>query len=184
MDKPFKHSKEMAKSPVPCHQPIEFCGIDSAPRGTIFRLLTESYNGWPDRESKLDVWRSTDRDFFDNPNTIGACVIFTLQADQIVGFVSWDPRQFPTAVIGNNCVLPTCRNRGIGKRQLVHALEALAAKGFHRATVTTGDSDFFAPARRMYTSCGFEQVSAEPGNTACPVAYFLNLTQMPRQDAE
>lgn len=156
---------------------LEFRGIHSVPRGTVLALLKESYADWPDARGHLDDWRSADRDFFDNPDTIGACAVFTFQAGELVGMVSWDPRQFPTAAIGHNCVRPARQGRGIGKSQLRNVLTILADKHFRRATVTTGDTDFFAPARRMYLACRFQEMSAKPRQAPGTVAYSLDLTR-------
>ena len=155
---------------------LERRGVHNVHRGTVLELLKESYADWPDARDHLDDWRSADRDFFDNPDTIGACAVFTFQAGELVGLASWDPRNFPTAVIGHNCVRPARRGRGIGEAQLRHVLKMLADKHFRRATVTTGDSDFFAPARRMYLASGFQQVSAEPGQDAGTLTYSMDLT--------
>jgi GNAT superfamily N-acetyltransferase len=183
MEQAYNQPREAASLPGFEPGAIEFRGIASVVRGSVFELLAESYEGWSDREESLEGWRRADRDLFDHPDVIGACAVFTFLEGELVGFVSWDPREFPTAVIGHNCVRPACRGRGIGAAQLRFALGLLAGKQFLRATVRTGDSDFFAPARRMYASCGFREVgraSAAPGQTMGTVDHALDLVPAPR----
>lgn len=135
---------------------LDFRGIGSVRRGCVLELLAASYRGWAQRAAHLSRWREEDRTFFDHPDTVGACAVFTFLGDELVGLVSWDPRPFPTVVIAHNCVVPARRGRGIGKRQLLHALDRLRGRGFGEAVVTTGASAFFLPARRMYLACGFQ----------------------------
>jgi GNAT superfamily N-acetyltransferase len=137
---------------------LDFRPIASVAPGTTFQLLIESYEGWSGRDEHMENWRIADHDFFSNPDTVGECALFTFLADEAIEFVSWDPRRFPTAVIGHNCVRPSFRGRGIGKAQLRNLLRILRNRSFREATVTTGPCRFFEPARRMYLACGFEPV--------------------------
>ena len=120
-------------------------------------MLRESYAPiWNDKlEENL---RKADRGAFENPDTIGACTFITCLDGQPIGFASYDPRQGPDlAIIGHNCILPEYQQRGFGRQQITEVLRRLKAKGFHKVVVTTSDHPFFAPAQRMYQSCGFRE---------------------------
>lgn len=158
---------------------LDFRPIESVVRGTIFQLLSESYEAWAERDEHVEKWRSADKDFFDNPHTVGACVIFTFLGDEAIGFVSWDPRQFPTAAIGHNCVRPSFRGRGIGAAQLRNLLRVLRNQSFREAIVATGAANFFVPARRMYLACGFQVVpTASVSGAPTTIGYRLDLRRV------
>ncbi len=157
---------------------ITFRRIESLGPGDILSLLKRSYARWPRRNEHLDAWARADRAFFEHPDTVGACCIVTFQAARPVGFVSWDPRERPTARIGHNCVLPDFQGKGIGKAQLQNALGLLRRQGFSRVHVRTGGEAFFAPARSMYRSCGFIEAGWAGPNSSTPcgtVDYHLEL---------
>ena len=124
--------------------------------GTIFKALCTSYKGWEDFPKCISDWEQFDKDIHDFPDTIGSSGFGTTIGNIFVGFISWDPRQFPSyVIIGHNCVLPAYRNHGIGKHQISHALKKFQEMGFRSAKVSTSRDQFFAPARKMYESCGF-----------------------------
>lgn len=154
---------------------LAFKGFCEAPRGTVFSLLLRCYAPWASADPGLyqaweRSWRQYDDDIHSNPDTIGqagflSCVGDT--GDTVIGFGSWDPRRFPTAQVGHNCILPAFRGQGYGAMQLKQIAALLRAAGFTRAVAQTGEEAFFAPARAMYESCGFVMITTHsPGSVA------------------
>ena len=141
--------------------------LDGAP-GVIARLLNESYAALVESEPEVWArekaeWKAADRSVFENPGTVGACTFLSRLGADIVGFFSFDPRPRPSyGVIGHNCILPEYRNRGFGKQQIHEILRRMAGIEIMRAEVSTVDHPFFLPARRMYASCGFTEVTRTP----------------------
>ena len=141
--------------------------------GTVFSLLSRSYaqstaHG-PDllHEWKFG-WREYDEDVYRHPDTVGQSGFVSCLGDSIVGFGSWDPRAFPTARIGHNCLVPEFRQNGYGTLQLRHITALLRGMSFTRAVAKTGDTPFFEPARRMYKGCGFLRVADHPSGSHAP----------------
>jgi len=158
---------------------LDFRPIASVARGTICQLLNASYEGWPDRDEHVENWRAADQESFNNPDTVGACAVFTFLGNEVIGFVSWDPREFPTAIIGHNCVEPSLRGRGVGKAQLRNLLRILGNRSFREAIVTTGLGEFFEPARRMYLACGFQAVrTVSASGDPMTIDYRLDLQRV------
>lgn len=124
--------------------------------GKIYKALCASYKGWDDFSNWEKEWKQFDKDIHDHPDTIGSSGFGTILEENLVGFISWDPRQFPSyVIIGHNCVLPKYQNRGIGKYQIIEALTKFQAMDFQNVRVSTSRSQFFLYARKMYESCGF-----------------------------
>ncbi|MEW5826423.1 MAG: GNAT family N-acetyltransferase [Candidatus Bipolaricaulota bacterium] len=134
---------------------------DEAP-GTIAALLRASYAGLlrtdPQWEDEAATWDAYDREVFDSPKTVGACLFLTRLAGRVAGFASWDPRGRPAhGSIGHNCILPELRRRGLGKLEIEEVLRRFQELGVRTAKVSTCDHPFFVPAQRMYLSCGFRE---------------------------
>ena len=130
--------------------------------GIIEYLLNESYAGFPVGHEELveyqRKWRQADRDTFENPDTIARCTFLTCLGGSPIGFASFDPRQRPDiGIIGHNCILPAQRRQGFGKRQIEEVLARLRALRIRKATVTTGEPEFFLASQRMYLACGFHE---------------------------
>lgn len=120
-----------------------------------------SYQNYAD-EGLAERVEAADRQTFDNLETIGACVTITCFDGKPIGLVSYDPRTFPSAIVGQNCIVPEFRGRGLGREQLRKLLATLRDNGFETASVTTSDHPFFEPARRIYQACGFCEVARKP----------------------
>lgn len=133
--------------------------------GTVYAVLAACYAGILDAafDSRL---RQFDRDVFENPDTVGACTLISSADGDIVGLVSYDPRQGPlVGIIGHNGILPPYRAKGYGSQQIVEVLRIFRARGFDRARVSTSEHPFYRPARRMYEACGFQECrSTAPGD--------------------
>lgn len=149
---------------------LSFKPVPGHKRGTILRLLQESYKGLPQIDLTFikkweNDWKRFDNDIFDHPDTIGTSGFITYQGKSIIGFASWDPRQHPTAIIGHNCVLPAFRQRGLGKQQIGELLRRVKFLGFTKARLTTGDHPGFLAAQKMYLACGFHETRRFSDNT-------------------
>lgn len=147
---------------------LQFTSINKSGPGILASLLLQSYADlitsdpihWKPEENK---WIEFDRDAFRNPGTIGTCVFLSWHGREPIGFGSFDPRQRPaTGIIDHNCILPEFRGQGYGKQQIIEILKRFIGLGIQTAKVTTHDNSFFAPAHRMYESCGFKETGREP----------------------
>lgn len=127
-------------------------------RGILFEMLMDAYSPAPEIVSRhRQSWRDFDNFFFDNLGFIDKCGFVTVFDNQPVGFVSWDPRKLPESIeIGHNCVLCDFKGQGIGLWQINQALEMLKVRNPSKILVKTGNTPFFAPARKMYESSGFK----------------------------
>ncbi|MBN1618912.1 GNAT family N-acetyltransferase [Candidatus Dojkabacteria bacterium] len=144
---------------------LEFKGIESIKRGDIFSILKKSYKDLytihdpSNKKLYFSSWLNTDSSSFDNPTTIGKFIFTSFLDSQFVGFISFDPRKFPIyGTIGQNCIDPEYKVNGYGKLQLQYLLDYFKDKGVKKALVSTGESSFFLPARRMYESVGFKMI--------------------------
>lgn len=149
---------------------IEFAPFAGCRPGLIFDLLCESYapllEQLPDTKVSelLEDWREYDAAVFGEPDTVGAAGFVTRLGQEIIGFASWNPTNWPAVgIIGHNCITPTHASRGYGRSQIVEILRRFTEAGFEMASVRTDEHPFFAPARRMYLSCGFDEVARYPG---------------------
>jgi GNAT superfamily N-acetyltransferase len=152
---------------------LVFKGLCDFPRGTISSLLLRSYAQWASADPDLlqvweRGWRQYDEDVNLHPDTMGQSGFVSCLGETPIGFGSWDPRPFPTAQVGHNCILPAFRGNGYGATQLKRIITLLRDAGFRSAVARTGDIAFFAPARRMYESCGFVTVANHPPGSAAP----------------
>jgi GNAT superfamily N-acetyltransferase len=72
--------------------------------------------------------------------------------------VSWDPRRFPKAIVGYNCIVPEFQGNGFGKQQLIDLLRRLKVMRFTEVLAKTGDNPFYLASQKMYESCGFNEI--------------------------
>ena len=136
---------------------MRYLKIESFEKGTIYDLLYRSFEPLMNLklESRLEHY---DQEVFDNPETVGTCLFLTQFGGELIGMASWDPRQFPKAIIGYNCVLPKFQRKGFGKEQLMEILRRLREMGFAEALATTGDHPFYLSSQKMYKNCGFKEI--------------------------
>jgi GNAT superfamily N-acetyltransferase len=145
--------------------------------GLIYKSLCASYKGWADFSIWESSWKQFDKDVHDFPDGIGSSGFGTLLGMNMVGFISWDPRQYPFhVIIGHNCVLPKYRNQGIGKHQITCALNNFQKDGFQYAKVSTKRDRFFTHARQMYESCGFVECAPYRNDGENMIYYSIELT--------
>ena len=101
-------------------------------------------------------WREFDSFIFDNLSFMDDCGFVSLDNGNIIGFMSWDPRNMPISVeIGHNCIAENFKGRGKGLEQLRLGLETIVNLKPSKIVVKTGNIEFFKPAQKMYTSVGF-----------------------------
>ena len=139
-------------------------------QGLLASMLKRSYADLVELDqqhwgSEVPKWEEFDRDVFEHPDTVGACVFLSRWGEHVVGFASYDPRRRPQfGLIGHNCVLPDFRGKGFGKQQIQEVIRRLQAAGIRLARASTGENPFFIPAQRMYTACGFREIGRHPGD--------------------
>jgi GNAT superfamily N-acetyltransferase len=142
---------------------VEFKKFGKYQEGIIFSLLSRSYEAYFQYDPKIEAvwkqaWGEYDQSVFENPEMVGASGFISSIDGCIIGFASWDPRQYPCGIIGHNCVLPEFRGKGFGALQIKEVLRILKDSGFRKVVVTTGAHKFFQPAQKMYNACGFEEL--------------------------
>lgn len=133
-------------------------------RGVVAELLREAYAAEPAIvEIDCADWDKFDDFVFERTERMDRCGFVTMDGDEPVGFVTWDPRELPARVhVGHNCVRPGLRGRGIGTAQMRLAVERILESGPAEIVVSTGDTPFFEPARRMYLAAGFREFRRFP----------------------
>jgi GNAT superfamily N-acetyltransferase len=152
---------------------VGFTPLSKSSGGQIAAMLAESYAALlrelREREAAelRSGWLEFDAAVQREPERIGACGFVTQVEGNAVGFASWDPRGWPeVGRVGHNCIRPGHQGNGYGSRQIQEVLRRFRAGGFVRAQARTGEHPFFAPARRMYLSCGFRAVGGQPDASA------------------
>ena len=140
---------------------MKFTTPQSREPGTIAEILKICYAdlvasdpGLWGNEAK--GWELFDAEVYEDPSGLGDCTLLSWLDDKLIGFVSYDPRQWPAlGIIGHNAILPDFQRRGFGKQQIAEVLRRFRKMGFKKAKVSTLDHPFFVPAQKMYLSCGF-----------------------------
>ncbi len=129
--------------------------------GTVAEILKISYADLVASDPELwdnesEGWERFDIDVYEDPASIGDCTFLSWLDEELIGFASYDPRQWPAyGIIGHNAILPEFRGQGFGKQQITEILRRFRKMGFKKAKVSTLDHSFFVPAQKMYVSCGF-----------------------------
>jgi GNAT superfamily N-acetyltransferase len=129
--------------------------------GSIFMMLKTCYANLvasnPDLwGNETEGWERFDADVYEDPDGIGDCTFLSWIDDKLIGFASFDPRQWPAmGIIGHNAILPEYQRHGFGKQQIEEILQRFQKMGFKKVKVSTLDHPFFIPAQKMYVSCGF-----------------------------
>lgn len=108
--------------------------------------------------NEIQCWERFDTDVYEEPDSIGDSTFLSWLDDKLIGFASYDPRQWPAyGIIGHNAVLPEFQRQGFGKQQIAETLRRFQTMGFKKAKVSTLDHPFFVPSQKMYLSCGFSE---------------------------
>ena len=141
---------------------LKFKQITEYEPGIIFSLLSQSFGEVLDGmlEEKIKQY---DKEAFESPDTVGACVFISTLNGKPVGIASWDPRQGPElGIIGWVCILPKFQCKGFGEAQIKEVLKRLKQDGFKKVFVRTGEHPFFTNAQKMYAACGFKEIKRHP----------------------
>lgn len=155
----------------------DYLKIESYNRGLVFDLLYRAFKPLMNQELEGKL-KQYDTEIFDNPGTVSASLFLTQLDAELIGMASWDPRQFPKAIVGYNCIVPKFQGKGFGKQQLSELLKRLKEMGFTEVLATTGDQQFYVPSQKMYESCGFTEVqrnekSSDPRYRSIDYQLFL-----------
>lgn len=133
---------------------VQKTGTIAAILKICYAALVASDPGLWDGETQ--GWERFDADVYGDRGGIGGCTFLSWCDDKIIGFASFDPRQWPSVgIIGHNGILPEYQGQGFGKQQIAEILRRFRDMGFKKAKVSTLDHPFFIPAQSMYRSCGF-----------------------------
>ncbi|MFW9973271.1 MAG: GNAT family N-acetyltransferase [Candidatus Odinarchaeota archaeon] len=159
---------------------IEFKPITDYKPGQIQELTKNCYRGlieyFPNERNRLyNQWEDKDKLTFQNIDTIGRHILFSCIENNLIGFFSWDDRQFPNGIVGQNCILPDCQGNGYGARQIEKIIEILKISKFKSLSAETGDHKFFIPAHKMYEKCGFKIKEKRKGDLFDIIEYIVEL---------
>jgi GNAT superfamily N-acetyltransferase len=141
---------------------IVYKTIDNFKPGLIENLLKTSYKRLIDyfpneKQGFYHQWEKEDYEAFNNPDTISKYVLFSCLGNNPIGYFSWDDRQYPLGIIGQNCILPSYQGQGYGRNQIESLIKIFQDKKFNELRVVTGDHDFFIAAQKMYINGGFKE---------------------------
>ncbi|WP_110181357.1 GNAT family N-acetyltransferase [Nocardioides solisilvae] len=92
---------------------------------------------------------------------------------RLVGMVALAPVEPLHEEVKSMRTDPALRGRGIGRRLLDHVLENAHVRDVERVSLETGSAEFFAPARRLYASAGFEPCGPFGGYVEDPHSVFM-----------
>jgi GNAT superfamily N-acetyltransferase len=159
---------------------IDFKTIDNFKHGLIQSILKKSYakfiDCFPnDKERFYEQWEQEDRDAFSNPHTIGKYLFFACLKDFPIGYCSWDERQNPVGIIGQNCILPEYQGQGYGRKQIELIINIFNDKNFNEIRVITGEHEFFIPAQRIYKNYGFKERQRINGSMFKQIEFYKYL---------
>jgi len=161
---------------------ISFKPINNFQSGQIQELIKNCYRDliecFPTEKQRFYLqWEYEDKQAFQNIDTIGRNVMFTCLNDTPIGYFSWEDRQFPTGIVGQNCILPIHQRQGYGKSQMEMIKKLFKDRNFETIIATTGDHEFFKPAQKMYLSCGFQLHSKRKGDLFELIEYIGDLNE-------
>ena len=159
---------------------MEFKPITDFKPGQIQELTKNCYRGFieyfPDEKNRLyHQWENEDKLAFQNIDTIGRHILFSIIENNLIGFFSWDERKFPNGIVGQNCILPDFQEHGYGAQQIEKIIDILKTNKFKTLSADTGDHKFFTPAHKMYEKNGFKIKQKRKGDLFDIIEYFLEL---------
>ena len=73
------------------------------------------------------------------------------------------------------------RGRGVARRLVQHILDEARRRGYRRLSLETGATDDFAPARRLYSTFGFEYCGPFADYPLHPFSAFMTLELAPAE---
>lgn len=157
---------------------VDFNASHLYKKGLIVELLEKSYKDIPSttKDDKYSFQHFDDR-LFENQQWLGVNVFITSVDGTAVGFTSFDPRKRPLAEIGHNCIVPEFRGKGLGLQQMQYLISEIKKRSFEKIIVSTGTSEYFEPARKMYAACGFVETGSFDRNGQEMVGYEMDLVE-------
>jgi len=137
---------------------LKFKKVSDFKRGIQYDILVDAYSFDKKYYEEGHLrWRENDDFFFDNPHIADMCSVITTLNDEAIGFVNWDPRNFPEyAIIGDNCIISIHNGKGYGKLQLQEAIRRITEQGVKTLFVSTNND--LVPAQKNYESVGFKRL--------------------------
>lgn len=78
------------------------------------------------------------------------------ESDELLGCVALKHWHEKLGEIKSMKTAPAFIRRGVGKRLLEQVLEVAHKKGYQQLKLETGSMDYFSPARKLYSSYGFQ----------------------------
>jgi GNAT superfamily N-acetyltransferase len=159
---------------------IKYKTIDHFKPGLIETLVKKCYEKliayFPDERQRFySQWEKEDNEAFNNPETIGKHVLITCINNNPIGYFSWDDRQYPVGIVGQNCILPNHQGKGYGRKQIEMIIKIFQDKKFSQIRATTGDHDFFKSAQKMYSDCGFRLQRKTKGDLFELIEFSINI---------
>jgi GNAT superfamily N-acetyltransferase len=151
---------------------IHFKHLCDIGQGNVYSFLRQSYDQYiaidPDFEAKWQSnWQEFDDLVFKQFSPEAVTFGFSTYLDNTpIGLSSWDPCEFPKAIVGHNCILPEYRGNGLGYIQMNETINRLKTAGYTHAIVTTGEANFFVPAQKMYMKNGFVETVRDYSDNA------------------
>lgn len=147
---------------------VSFTPISQYKPGDLSKIIRESYSQLVENDPRYWKHEEVNWDYFDKQafavSEIGMCLFVTCLDEQPVGLAAWDPRNFPEyGTIGQNCILPEFRGKGLGTIQIQEVLRIFRENNARKAKVTTSEHPFFETAQKMYKSLGFNEVKRYVG---------------------
>ncbi len=93
-----------------------------------------------------------------------------------IGMAAFKRLDAAHAEIKSMHVLSEYRGQGLSRLMLDHLLAEAGRDGFNRLSLESGSQDFFAPARRLYASAGFDDCAPFGEYDLDPMSVFMTRT--------
>ena len=140
---------------------IQFKTIEHFKPGLFQEITKKCYEPlfqyFPDKKAEFhQQWENSDKETFDNPDTIGKCVFVSCINEKPIGFASWDPRQKPLGIIGQNCILPEYQGKGFGKQLINEFILTCKKEGTLRIILETDAECNYG----FYENLGFNHIAS------------------------
>lgn len=143
---------------------IEFKNITEFPKRTLYNQLVDTYSF--NKECQIcwdNMWKNYDEFFYTNEDIANKYGFVTVVDGNVVGHITWDPRNRPDFVeIGHNLILTKYKGNKYGKFQLQEAIRRIKEYNVKRIIVTT--NELLLPAQKNYESVGFKKIGTRVNN--------------------
>ncbi len=120
------------------------------------------------------------------PESMHALGLEALRKSNITFYTAWDDGELLgfgalKAMGGNRGEIKSMRTahahlrKGVARSVLEHIIAEARRRGYCRLYLETGSQPFYEPARRLYTSLGFEECPPFEGYAEDPNSYFMTM---------